>query len=143
LTRADWGGAGRGGVGQARPRWARVERSRGGTGQGGGWAEVGRDQGGAGQGGAGRGGPRSGTAEVVWGAAVARAVGGEGGADRSAWKRCEREKREKERAGPDILAYVHRTDTSADEHKQAALYGGRDDHPMNISYMYQFKNRWT
>jgi hypothetical protein len=38
---------------------------------------------------------------------------------------CEREKREKERAGPDILAYVHRADTSADEHKRAGLYGDR------------------
>jgi hypothetical protein len=78
---------------------------------------------------------------VVRGAAVARAVGGEGGAHHSAWKRCEREKREKERAGPGILAYVHRADTSADEHKQTDLCGGRDDHPTNISYIYQFKNR--
>jgi hypothetical protein len=44
----------------------------------------------------------------------------------SAWKRCEREreKREKERAGPGILAYVRRADTSADEHKWVDLRGG-------------------
>jgi hypothetical protein len=41
-------------------------------------------------------------------------------------KRCEREKQEKEKAGPGtILAYVHQTDTSADEHKQAGLRGDR------------------
>jgi predicted acyl esterase len=38
----------------------------------------------------------------------------------------EREKREKERAGPGIHAYVHRADTSADEHKRAGLRGDRD-----------------
>jgi hypothetical protein len=36
----------------------------------------------------------------------------------------EREKREKERAGPGILAYVRQTDTSADEHKRVDLRGG-------------------
>jgi hypothetical protein len=37
----------------------------------------------------------------------------------------EREMREKERAGPGILAYVHRADTLADEHKRDGLHGGR------------------
>jgi hypothetical protein len=37
----------------------------------------------------------------------------------------EREKREKERAGPGIHVYVHRADTSADEHKRAGLCDGR------------------
>jgi hypothetical protein len=38
---------------------------------------------------------------------------------------CEREKREKERAElGTIPAYVHRADTSADEHKRAGLCGG-------------------
>jgi hypothetical protein len=37
-----------------------------------------------------------------------------------------REKREKERAGPGILTYVHRADRSADEHKRASLRGGCD-----------------
>jgi hypothetical protein len=38
-----------------------------------------------------------------------------------AWKRCEREKREKERAGlGTIPAYVRRADTSANEHKWLA-----------------------
>jgi hypothetical protein len=42
------------------------------------------------------------------------------------WKRCEREKREKKRAGPGtILAYVHRADTSADDHKRVGLRGSR------------------
>jgi hypothetical protein len=37
----------------------------------------------------------------------------------------EREKREKERVGlGTIPAYVHRADTSADEHKWASLRGG-------------------
>jgi hypothetical protein len=37
----------------------------------------------------------------------------------------ETEKREKERAGPSTIpAYVHRVDTSADDHKQAGLHGG-------------------
>jgi hypothetical protein len=37
----------------------------------------------------------------------------------------EREKREKERAGPGTIpAYVHRAKTSADEHKRAGLRGG-------------------
>jgi hypothetical protein len=41
--------------------------------------------------------------------------------------RCEREKREKERSGPDTIpAYVRRADTSADDHKQVGLRGGRD-----------------
>jgi hypothetical protein len=52
----------------------------------------------------------------------------------------DRVKREKERAGPGKLAYVHRADTSADEHKWAGLRGG---HPTNISYIRQFKNRRT
>jgi hypothetical protein len=37
----------------------------------------------------------------------------------------EREKREKERVGLGILAYVHRVDASADEHKRAGLRGDR------------------
>jgi hypothetical protein len=44
----------------------------------------------------------------------------------SAWKRCEREKREEERAGPGILAYVRRADTSVDEYKWVGLRGGHD-----------------
>jgi hypothetical protein len=39
---------------------------------------------------------------------------------------CEREKREKERVGPDTIpTYVRQADTSADEHKRAGLPGGR------------------
>jgi hypothetical protein len=34
-----------------------------------------------------------------------------------------REKREKEKVRSDILAYVRRADTSADEHKRASLRG--------------------
>jgi hypothetical protein len=42
------------------------------------------------------------------------------------WKRCEREKREKEMAGlGTIPAYVRRADTLANEHKRAGLRGGR------------------
>jgi hypothetical protein len=37
----------------------------------------------------------------------------------------EREKWKKERAGPVILTYVRRADTSADEHKRVGLRGGR------------------
>jgi hypothetical protein len=38
---------------------------------------------------------------------------------------CEREKREKERAGPGTIpAYVHRADPSANEHKRAGLRDG-------------------
>jgi hypothetical protein len=38
----------------------------------------------------------------------------------------ETEKQEKERVGPGTIpAYVHQADTSADEHKQAGLRGGR------------------
>jgi hypothetical protein len=38
----------------------------------------------------------------------------------------EREKREKERAGPvTIAAYVHQAYTSADDHKRVGLRGGR------------------
>jgi hypothetical protein len=57
---------------------------------------------------------------------------GQGGSGRQTWRRrvwkqCEREKWEKERAGPDTIpVYVHRTDTSADEHKQAGLRGSHD-----------------
>jgi hypothetical protein len=41
-------------------------------------------------------------------------------------ERCEREKREKERAGPGTIpAYVHRADTSADDHKRVGLRGSR------------------
>jgi hypothetical protein len=38
----------------------------------------------------------------------------------------EREKREKERSGPgNIPGYVHRADTSADDHKRVGLCDGR------------------
>jgi hypothetical protein len=41
-------------------------------------------------------------------------------------RRCEREKREKEKVGPvTIPTYVRQTDISADEHKRASLRGGR------------------
>jgi hypothetical protein len=72
----------------------------------------------------GRGGPGSGVAparEAGVGCRRCRARCGD-----SAWKRCEREKREKEMAGPGILAYVHRADTSADQHKRAGLCDGCD-----------------
>jgi hypothetical protein len=59
----------------------------------------------------------------------------------STWKRRVREKREKERAGSDILAYIHRADTSADENTQVGLYGGcgalvhrpPDEHKLHTS----------
>jgi hypothetical protein len=69
----------------------------------------------AGQGGARPG--RSGSGTVGVGAA---------GEAPAMWKRCEREKREKERAGPNILAYVRWADTSTDEHKRAGLRGDCD-----------------
>jgi hypothetical protein len=82
------------------------------------------------------------------GAAAARgAVGGGDSARRYATRgrdAREREKREKERAGPGIVAYVHRADTSANEHKRTGLRDGRGTfvgHPMNISYIRWFKNR--
>jgi hypothetical protein len=48
------------------------------------------------------------------------------GRRRHAWKQCESEKREKERAGPGTIpAYVRWADTLADEHKWAGLRDGR------------------
>jgi hypothetical protein len=83
-------------------------------------------------------GPGSGAAQLGWRRrgrrGEANAEHGRGGSEKSAWwqqrhvwKRYEREKREKERAGPGTIpTYVHRADTSVDEHKQAGLCGGRD-----------------
>jgi hypothetical protein len=64
------------------------------------------------------------------GAAEARgAVGGSGGTRRYTTRGRDARERESERkkgrAGPGMLAYVHRADTSADKHKRAGLRGGR------------------
>jgi hypothetical protein len=59
----------------------------------------------------------------VAGTAVREALGGSGSTRGSDAR--ESEKWEKERAGPNTIpAYVHRADTSADEHKQGGLRGG-------------------
>jgi hypothetical protein len=65
-----------------------------------------------------------GPARVTGAVPVGAGRGREGGA----WKRCEREKREKEMVGlGTIPAYVHRADTSADKHKRADLRDDYDD----------------
>jgi hypothetical protein len=43
------------------------------------------------------------------------------------------EMREKEWAGPGILAYVHQVDTSVDEHKRAGLRGADEHKKLHTS----------
>jgi hypothetical protein len=92
----------------------------------------------------------SGAAGQGWGPAWATGVAPVGvgrgvgrGRGRGAWKRYEREKWEKERAGlGTIPAYVYRADTSVDEHKWADLRGGRGALCSSvISYIRRFLNR--
>jgi hypothetical protein len=124
------GGQGSGAAGEAPVRAEWVGCGRGGSG-------VRRGQSGTSQGGWGRAAPTRGRVrrqhEEQLVAAVVRV------AIQCVEEMREREKRVKERTRPGILAYVHRADTSADEHKRAGLHGGRD--PMNISYIRRFKNR--
>jgi hypothetical protein len=117
------GGLGLGAFGEAPARAKRVRHGRGGLGSGTAGEAPAR---------------RSGSAAGEAGVRRCRRGAGCGGSARSScvgggacrYTACgrdarEREKREKERAGPGILAYVHWADTSADKHKRVGLRDGR------------------
>jgi hypothetical protein len=117
------GGLGLGAFGEAPARAERVGHGRGGPGSGtAGEAPARRSRSAVGEAGVGRRrcGARCG------GSARSSCVGGDACRYTARGRVArEREKREKERAGPVILAYVHWADTSADEHKRVGLRDGR------------------